>query len=80
MSLIFALIHTFSAHGAEVRTVGTILILKATALALHFFTSVLIFILNIRFAADKIPIGKPNKVSIKQDNFQLFRYLFGLSA
>lgn len=71
------LIHTFSTHGAEVRTVRTAIILHIPVLGSTFFTSVLIGILNISSAADKILIRKVDKVGVKENDFDFLRRLFG---
>lgn len=59
---------TFSTHRAEARTVCTTYVLHILVLCRIFFATVLAFVLNIRFAADKILIGKLDKVGVKQDN------------
>lgn len=69
------LTHTFSAHGTEVRAVRTTLVL-----AYFFFggilSTVLTSLVDFGFAADKILIGKVDKVGIEQDNFSLCLCLF----
>ena len=74
------LIHTFSTHGAEVRTVRTAGVLHILIFVCIFFAAVLITLVcfrNIGFAAGKILIGKLDKVSIKEDDFDFLRRLSG---
>lgn len=69
------LTHTFSAHGTEVRAVRTTLVL-----AYFFFGGILSTaptrLIDFGFAADKILIGKADKVGVEQDNFGLCLCLF----
>ena len=79
--LILVLQTAFPAHRAEVRTFRTILVLQTLVLILigrvNFLFSVLVCFRNIGFAADKIFIGKVDKVGVKEDDSELFRRLFG---
>ena len=71
----------FSAHRAEVRTFRTIFVLQTLVLLIIgrviFLFSVPVCFRNIGFAADKIFIGKVDKVGVKEDDFELLRRLFG---
>ena len=71
------LVNAFSAHGTEVRTARTIVLIHILVCDGIFFATVLIGGCNIGFAADKILIGKVDKVGIKKNNFCLFLCLFG---
>lgn len=68
------LIHTFSAHGTEVRTVRTTFVLVRFFVGI--FSTVLARLVDFGFTADKILIGKVDKVGIEQDNFGLCLCLF----
>ena len=75
--LVPVLIHTFSAHGAEVRTVRTAAVLHIPVLAAFVLAAfVLTRDANLGFAADKILIRKADKVGIEKDGFHLFLRLF----
>lgn len=76
-TLLVALVltHTFSAHGTEVRTVRTTFVL-VRFFFVGIFSTVLARLVDFGFTADKILIGKVDKVGIEQDNFGLCLCLF----
>ena len=69
------LTHTFSAHGTEVRAVRTTLVLDCFFF-IGMLSAVLTSLVDFGFAADKILIGKADKVGVEQDNFGLCLCLF----
>ena len=69
------LTHTFFAHGTEVRVVRTTLVLVGFFFG-GILSAVLTSLVDFGFAADKILIGKADKVGVEQDNFGLFFCLF----
>ena len=69
------LTHTFSAHGTEVRAIRTTLVL-ACFFFVGILSTVLARLIDFGFAADKILIGKADKVGVEQDNFGLCLCLF----